>query len=213
MSTSSGAPTRYALPTVRGGQVAEDRVEVRLGDAQHQSVAFVDPIERRRVEGVKGVEGPLRIREQAELIDLLPTLLDWSGAPPLEAAQGRSLLPIMRAAEAGGEAPPTRPELERAAFGWWPDPAQLPLRSLVLDDHQLIFNDHAPGMDKLYDLATDPMGQRDLSAEEPALVERLRRLGRAGMLANRSRRGPGEKTESTLDAETLEELRALGYER
>jgi arylsulfatase A-like enzyme len=160
-----------------------------------------------------GVAGPVRVREQAELIDILPTLLDLGGAPPLEAAQGRSLADVMHAALDGGAGPPRSEEIDRAAFGWWPDPEQLPIRSLVLDDYQLIFNDYAPGGDELYDIGADPMTQRNLASERPELVERLRLLGRQGMEASRPIDGAKPDTDLILDADTLEELKALGYER
>lgn len=160
-----------------------------------------------------GVPGPIRVREQAELIDVLPTLLDWSDAPPLAVAQGRSLLPALRKMQGEGEPSIDRSDLERAAFGWWPDPDQLPLRSVVLDDHQLIFDDYAPGRDQLYDLAADPMALTDLASERPELVARLRKLGRAGMLSSPPLRDGDGDTELILDPGILEELRALGYER
>lgn len=160
-----------------------------------------------------GIEGPMRIVDQAELIDILPTLLAMAGAAPLEAAQGRSLVPTMLGGREGGRTPLQRDEFERIAFAWWPDPEQLPLRSLVLDDLQLIFNDYAPGRDELYDLAKDPMAQRNLAAESPALVARLRKLGRQGMLDNQPNRAPEQGREGILDPEVHEQLKALGYAR
>lgn len=167
-----------------------------------------------------GTHGPARIAETAELIDVLPTLLDWVGAPPLSVAQGRSLLPLLDAARrgegataTGAPAPARREPLERAALAWWPDPEQLPLRSIVVDGHQLIFDDYAPGKDELYDIEVDPMAQRDLADERPELAARLRALGHEGMRASPRLRPTGAEGEVTLDAETLEELRALGYER
>lgn len=173
-----------------------------------------------------GVEGPVRIAEMAELIDVLPTLLEWAGAPALPVAQGRSLRPWMRGEGSGrdrseragtGEArasgTPAPDALERAAFAWWADPEQLPLRSIIVDGHQLIFDDYAPGKDELYDIEADPMAQRDLSGRRPALAARLRALGRQGMLASPPWRPAGEEGELKLDDATREELRALGYER
>jgi hypothetical protein len=82
-----------------------------------------------------------------------------------------------------------------------------------VDGHQLIFDDYAPGKDELYDIEVDPMAQRDLADDRPELAARLRALGHEGMLANPRLRPTGAEGEVTLDAETLEELRALGYER
>jgi len=163
-----------------------------------------------RLPGGRG--GPQRVAEPAELIDVLPTLVELVGAEPLASAQGRSLVPAMEAARDGSRLPP-RDDLSRSAFAWWPDPKQLPLRSVVLDDHQLLFNDQVAGWDQLYDLAADPMAQRDVAAEQPERVERLRELGLRGMRANQpvpaARRAPRMK----IDRKTLDQLKALGYQR
>ena len=156
--------------------------------------------------------GALRVAEQAELIDVLPTILDLVGAEPLAAAQGRSLVPAMEAARSG-ERLPRRDAFARAAFAWWPDPRNLPLRSLVLDDHQLLFNEELAGWDQPYHLAADPMAQRDLAAREPERVVRLRALGLRGMRENRPVPGAGRPPRMKVDRKTLEQLEALGYRR
>jgi arylsulfatase A-like enzyme len=159
-----------------------------------------------------GEPEPLRVRTQAELVDVLPTVLDLVGATPLEAAQGRSLAPAMRAAREERTPPPPRDDLERAALAWWPDPRQLPRRSIVLDDHQLIFDKAEPANDELYDLAADPLAQRDIVAEEPALAARLRELGLQGMAASPTVPG-AESTRLLLDEKVRRQLEALGYRR
>ena len=160
-----------------------------------------------------GAAGPVRIAEQAELIDILPTLLDLVGAERLAAAQGRSLLPTMAARNGEGGTLPERDALARAALAWWPDPTQLPLRSMVLDDFQLLFNDQLAGWDELYDLAADPMAQRDLAAERPEQVARLRELGLQGMRDNPPLQATRERPRMKVDRKTYEQLKALGYQR
>jgi len=160
-----------------------------------------------------GVDGPLRIADPTELIDILPTLLALVGADPLEAAQGRNLVPMMSARRAGEDRPLLAGAADRLALGWWPDPKQLPLRSVVQGDYQLIFNEFAAGRDELYDLAADPMTQRNLAREKADLAARLRVLGLQGMRDNQ----PIEVTEQArgliLAPETLDQLKALGYTR
>jgi hypothetical protein len=102
---------------------------------------------------------------------------------------------------------------ERAAFAWWPDPKQLPLRSLVLGDHQLLFNEMLPGRDELYDLAADPMGQRDLASEQPERVARLREIGLQGMRDNPPIHPERTRPQMKLDRKTYEQLKALGYQQ
>jgi arylsulfatase A-like enzyme len=155
----------------------------------------------------------VRIDAQAELIDILPTVLDLVDAEPLAAAQGRSLVPVMEARKEGGVPPHRRDELARAALAWWPDPRQLPLRSLVLDEHQLLFNEQAAGRDALFHLSNDPMAQRDLAAEQPERVARLREIGLRGMQENQPIRAPEDAPPIEIDQETLDQLEALGYMR
>ena len=160
-----------------------------------------------------GTDGPLRIAEPAELIDILPTLLALVGADPLDSAQGRSLVSTMSARRDGGPANPLREESDRVALAWWPDPEQLPLRSIVQGDYQLIFNVVAAGRDALYDVVADPMTQHDLADEKPFLVSRLRELGLQGMRDNRPIEAEGDATELILTPEIHDQLKALGYER
>jgi hypothetical protein len=103
--------------------------------------------------------------------------------------------------------------MDRVALGWWPDPEQLPVRSIVQGDHQLIFNEFAAGRDELYDVVADPMTQNDLALEKPELAARLRALGLQGMRDNRPIEAAGDATELMLDPEIHEQLRALGYGR
>jgi arylsulfatase A-like enzyme len=156
-----------------------------------------------------GVDGPLRASAQAELIDLLPTVLELVGAEPLAAAQGRSLVPEMAALREG--APALRDAPDRAALAWWPDPDQLPLRSLVQDGHQLLFNHEVAGFDQLYDLAADPMALRDVAAEQPERAARLREIGLRGLSESTPVPGVRAPPRMKIDRRTLEQLEALGY--
>jgi hypothetical protein len=99
------------------------------------------------------------------------------------------------------------------ALGWWPDPEQLPLRSIVQGDYQLIFNEFAAGRDELYDVVADPMTQRNLALQKPELAAKLRELGLRGMRENRPVEAAGDVGELSLDPEVHDQLRALGYER
>ena len=123
--------------------------------------------------------------------DLAPTLLELAGLPPLPGARGASLL--------GAREPLLVAQTHRPV-------AERDLVCLRDGRFKLI---HAPEEDafELYDLVDDPGETRDLFAERgdehAEWVETLRTI------AELSR--AGEPAEPDLDADTLEQLEALGY--
>lgn len=107
------------------------------------------------------------------LADLLPTLTALAGAPTPPGLDGRSLLPAMSGEDEGsasphlyfacnerhgGAEPATREAVREGRWKW--------VRSL-------------DGREELFDLERDPAETRDLAAEEPEVVARLRELARA----------------------------------
>jgi arylsulfatase len=150
-----------------------------------------------------GVDGPVRIPGSVQLIDLLPTLLELLGAPPHPAAQGVSLVGSMLRRRAD----------ERPAFAWWADPHELPLRSIVHGDRQLVFDETRPGFGELYDVAADPRAQRDLAAGEPGAVRSLRALAMPVMQANRTPPLAPRSRNPELERKIVERLEQLGYGR
>jgi arylsulfatase A-like enzyme/lipopolysaccharide biosynthesis regulator YciM len=136
-------------------------------------------------------------------VDLLPTILEATGRPIPEHAQGRSLLPLIlgRDEPAEGERLVYSESMYPLVhYGW------APLRSLRSRGHKLI---DAP-LPELYELEADP-------AEETNLVLRRRQLH--GELASEleamlARIDAGDAVpagRAELDEETLGQLEALGY--
>lgn len=156
-----------------------------------------------------GMPQQVRVGAQAELIDVLPTVLDWVGAEALPAAQGRSLVASMARHRSGWQRALAGLRPAPTAFAWWSDPAVLPLRSAVGGGYQLIFDEKRAGADQLFDIEVDPLAQNDVAAEHTGVVERLRAEGLRAMARNRP---PGDDTRQELDPEIREQLRALGYE-
>jgi arylsulfatase A-like enzyme len=140
------------------------------------------------------------------LVDVAPTLVDGLGLPAGIGFQGRSLLPTVfdRASLerpiyaytrgiSDGTRPP-RPEHSLESSGW---------KALVQE---------AGSGTRMYRVAEDPIEQRDLAAEDPAralLLEQTARLQAA--LNRRILETLGAAEAEELDAETIEQLRALGY--
>jgi arylsulfatase A-like enzyme len=123
--------------------------------------------------------------------DLLPTFIDAAGTTPAPTGDRRSLRQRMLG---GGDG---EREFVVAELG-----DTIAVRTL---DHKLIVERGTPG--QLFDLARDPGELHDVAGENEATVTRLEsflRRWRAGL-------HPIKPGAETLDDETVEGLRALGY--
>ncbi|MBI5690553.1 MAG: arylsulfatase [Verrucomicrobia bacterium] len=117
---------------------------------------------------------PRDVTTLAQVQDLAPTLVELSGADAVARFDGRSLVPLLRGETVG-----------------WPD------RKLVINYSRMPQSTNAAGPDSqsvprkdgaavlwrhwrwlenrsLYDLATDPLQERDVATEHPAVVAELR---------------------------------------
>jgi arylsulfatase A-like enzyme len=143
-----------------------------------------------------GLPGGMVIEEQVRTIDIMPTLLDLSGTEPPQGIPGRSLGPLIR----GGKLPPA------------------PAAAVHLPDNRLeyvvtlwpwkIYYRPGRGAGELYRLDRDPLEKDNLAKENPGELKRMeselyRLLSYKPLL-------PG-LTPITVDAETRERMRALGY--
>ena len=168
-----------------GGNVREEAVRVPL------------------IVKVPGVTGR-RIDDAVELVDLLPTLLEWTGIDPggSELA-GRSLLPSM-----AGEAPDeTRTIMTRTN-------RRAPAIHAMIEGRWKLAWEVGTERGSLYDLAADPLCLRDLSApaDSTALADRLT-IRLRDWIEQGGRDGsalPGESIDA-LDTAARARLRALGY--
>ena len=129
-----------------------------------------------------------RVAEQVSAVDVLPTLLALCDVPAPEGLDGRSLLPLLDGQDAEA----------RVAFAedWLRAQPSLALRT---SEWKLIDGPER----EIYRLADDPHEDRSLADAPDALL-------RAWTDA-RARLVPREAPRHTLDGETLQNLRALGY--
>lgn len=141
--------------------------------------------ERFRTE-VREVSAPVG------LVDILPTLLELAGLPADEGDMGRSLLPLIRGTDGGGERP-----IFSETEG---------IRSWRTSRWKLIR--YADGRQELFDLAADPLEQSPLPCDRPCseLAEQLTEF-----VARLEESGAVEQSLVELDDDDLERLRALGY--
>jgi choline-sulfatase len=137
---------------------------------------------------------PGRIDAPVSLVDVLPTLLDALGLPPLAGLDGASLWPLLARREALLERPIVA---EGTLYG----PER---RALVRWPWKLVEVDG--GAPRLFDLERDPREQRDLAATH---ADRMHGLGEE-LARLRTGAGPAAPAPQ-LDEQTRRDLSGLGY--
>ena len=150
------------------------------------------------------------VEQPVELSDVTPTLLDLLGLPPLEESHGLSLRPYLERPQRGG--------LGKPAFSEYGDSR---IHTVQHAGWKLVENpdaivpvcfaggppNHYPIEEvELYNLATDPLEQINLAAQEPTKVAELKGLIRQRFSKLKDRSGDQE-----LPEDLKEELRSLGY--
>ncbi|MEM9188404.1 MAG: sulfatase [Myxococcota bacterium] len=183
------------------GEEFFDHDSVGHGHTVYQELLHVPLVVR--VPGI--TERPVAVDDTVGLVDVVPTILDALAVDVPDEVSGRSFLPELR-----GERPDA-PRFAVSGFmrGW---------RTIVVGRYKLIQRTERRTM--IYDLTADPNEEHDLSEERPLTLRYLRGLlgmALAGELrvAEPSTPHPAEtphQAENTeIDAETEEQLRALGY--
>ena len=149
-----------------------------------------------------GLPAGLRVPDLVRGIDLLPTLLELCGLPPLPGVDGESLAPGLRA---GGD-------LSGRDATLYARRAKELLDVMALRTDELLYHADPKGrVSGLYDLTRDPEARRDLRADNPGLEQGprahlFRWLDHLGRRAAGQAAAPVELNEADLQA-----LRALGY--
>jgi arylsulfatase len=134
-----------------------------------------------------------RVPETVRLIDVMPTLLAACDLPPCPAAQGRSLLPLLRGDGGWTEVDAISQSYECVAL-------RTPLRKLMLD----LPRDRAFG----YRLDVDPLELQNVAGQDPgcdALQPVLDSFIKRAMVF------PAGLPPTELDPRTRELLRSIGY--
>ncbi|MCD4748322.1 MAG: sulfatase-like hydrolase/transferase [Thermoanaerobaculales bacterium] len=145
-----------------------------------------------------------RVAGTAELIDLLPSLMDLIGLQRPAGIHGHSFLPALRSPDDAQEV--------RASFACLARrPDTRLLKSIILGSAKLISNevsDRPKDVSEFFDLKEDPLERDNLADQRPVEVGFLRALlSRTG--ASWEKREDVEA--AVLDQDLEENLRALGY--
>jgi arylsulfatase A-like enzyme len=133
----------------------------------------------------RGERAPERRSEPFHHVDVLPLILERLGM-----ASGKRPRPLL------AEVSPLNFVSAEGSF-----------RALYLGRHKLLWNSR--GSHALFDLENDPREERNLAAAEPARLSEAVRVLEKVMASLPSPGAPGPP--ATLDEETLEALRSLGY--
>jgi arylsulfatase A-like enzyme len=142
-------------------------------------------------------------RVVAEHVDLLPTILDYSGIEEPEWIDGRSLLPYLHNAKDDGRLATSFLNLDNRE-----------IESVIFQRQKLIRNQkqtlapRAAGF-QFFDLADDAQERRNLAYERPVIVGYLKTLVRAQLQNPKNVLKAGRP--AVLPAAVKEQLRALGY--
>jgi arylsulfatase A-like enzyme len=155
-------------------------------------------------------EAPLLIGARTENVDIWPTLFELFGLPAMPDVDGVSALPLIEAALARKVREPSA----RSSFAYldlaWGRTRTPPRPLLAVSDGalRLLHRSGSPEADELYDLARDPREQRNLRADRPDDIARLRAVAEAHL----EEKPPwGTAPQLELDEMELNNLRALGY--
>jgi arylsulfatase A-like enzyme/Tfp pilus assembly protein PilF len=132
----------------------------------------------------------------ARSIDILPTLLDYSGLPSPAGLEGRSLRPAADGREMEDAPSYAESFYTQLELGW------APLYGWRTATHKFIDAPHA----ELYDLAQDASEKTNLIAQQGALADQMRR----GLQSAVRKAVPASAVAET-DAESAARLRSLGY--
>lgn len=145
------------------------------------------------------------------LVALAPTLLDLAGMPGFDAPQASSLRALME----GGDSAAPPPVFAEKVVTLEEDGATPRLHHRALISRQLKLLSLGQQGERLFDLEVDPRESADLAANRPE--DRARLAGALGRIAARNEqrrlelRGRDEPGRTEIDAEMVEQLRALGY--
>jgi arylsulfatase A-like enzyme len=168
--------------------------------------------------------GGVRVKQTVETIDLMPTLLEMSGLPVPQAAQGHSFLSLIAPGAPGATVRAASDWIERPAMIekavtsepiGAPPPQDTESYAIVSGGFKLIHNTKRPAGTRefeLYDHAKDPLDAHDVAAEHPDVVERLaRELEAWHAKASAAKLPPDAAATQQMSPEQLDRLRALGY--
>lgn len=169
------------------------------GEATHSYFVYESTMRVPLIFAGAGVPVGVRARSLARTVDVMPTVLELLGLPPLAGVQGVSLVPMFHAPDHNPNLIGYGESIEGTlAFG------SSVLRFVRVGRWKYIHKE----LPELYDVRADPTEVRNEFPTRQRIATRLRsRLAEVVEVGA----GSGEDARVALDPEQIEELRALGY--
>ena len=158
------------------------------------------------------LEPGLVIDARTENVDIWPTVLELLGLPPLDGADGRSLVPLIRAAAQGQPLPPDgSPAFAQLDQSWGQNGRKpAPMVAVASDGFRYVLTTAGRGKEELFDRRSDPVETIDVLRDHADVAERLRAAAR-GYLEPPPAPWGAETPTVELDEMEWNQLRALGY--
>ncbi len=160
------------------------------------------------------------VEEAVQLIDVMPTLLDFSRLQHPEGLQGQSLAPLVTASTQGTDAPSgwrRRPAIVEKQPNGDEHPDAAESYAIIDGGWKLIHNKVRPPERpefELFDAVRDPFDQVNVADKHPEIVQRLAKtLEGWRAMAVAARLKPDSEATGNMTPEQLQRLRSLGYVR
>jgi len=159
-----------------------------------------------------GIEAGIEIVQTVQLIDLMPTILEFSGIPAPNQVQGRSLASLVTDRRPL-EPMPAFSEKPRTQTKYSPPPRDVESVAVYKDSWKLIRTVDAELLRfELFDRRNDRADMENVASEEPGIVEKLDQLvteWKSAVASNSRRKESNPRFRVTR--EMAERIRALGY--
>lgn len=187
---------------------AEDTIVVVVGDhgeslgehgeQTHALLAYDSTLHVPLIVRAPGIQAGMRVAAPASQVDLASTLLDLVDRPALPGTDGQSLVPLLEGRPWQATSSYGETYLPFYTYGW------SKLRTLRSGRWKFI---EAPEPE-LYDIVRDPRETTNLIDQEPGVAHDLAR----DLSALVDKHGAEDReAQTTLDADSVDQLRALGY--
>jgi choline-sulfatase len=143
-----------------------------------------------------------RVKERISIMDIVPTLREYVGLPPSKEDMGVSLMSILRGEEWAFKDRMLNAHIRRQVLK-----GGRTKKSLILGDWKYIIT--LDESEELYNIVKDPTEKVNCIGHEKPTADKMKQL--IITYEAQCKKYPQESSKTSLDKETLDKLRAMGY--